>query len=78
MPFLSPSGLRYFLRLVSLEIELMMKWLGGLVLPIFLVALLSGCSSSSESLDTTAEHDELSQWVAENPEPEDNIDPDAE
>ncbi|MEM1227877.1 MAG: hypothetical protein AAGJ40_19475 [Planctomycetota bacterium] len=38
---------------------------------------VGGCGGSSGDVETTAEQDELSQWVAENPETDDEVDPDA-
>ena len=51
------------------------RFSGAAVLVLF-ASILGGCTGSEE-VETTAEHDELSQWVAENPEPEE-VDPDAQ
>ncbi|QEG02545.1 hypothetical protein Mal15_66660 [Stieleria maiorica] len=55
----------------------MKKWVSCVMVMTFAVTMCVGCAGSSEQVETTAEHDELAQWVDENPEPEE-VDPDAQ
>ncbi len=54
----------------------MKKWF-SCVMFLFAATILGGCAGPSDEVETTAPHDELSQWAAENPEPEE-VDPDAQ
>ncbi|WP_182866274.1 hypothetical protein [Stieleria mannarensis] len=55
----------------------MKKWNWSVLVMIFAAMVCVGCGGSAEQVETTAEHDELAQWVDENPEPEE-VDPDAQ
>ncbi|MCS7470478.1 hypothetical protein NZK35_27825 [Stieleria sp. ICT_E10.1] len=55
----------------------MKKWLYCAMVLVCCAPMLGGCGGSADTVETTAEHDELAQWVDENPEPEE-VDPDAQ
>ena len=55
----------------------MKKWYCCALVLFFCVPMIVGCGGSGDTVETTAEHHELAQWVNENPEP-DEVDPDAQ